>query len=230
MMGASATGRIESAPADFRRRAAADRGPRWGLATARPAAASQGQSTGAESHRPPRPFSGRIATMIKGQKIYLTELDWDNSETIRAWLNDPEVHKYLGTRPHPDQQRGRAAVLRIARGVLGYSQLRDPRGRGRPLHRQCRAQGHRPGPSAGRTGDHHRPQRGLGEGLRLRRYRHLPALRFRHSRAPHGEDPGPRGPHPRPGPLPPGRLRGRGQGAGDRVPAWPLCRLSSCST
>jgi RimJ/RimL family protein N-acetyltransferase len=34
--------------------------------------------------------------MIKGQKIYLTALDWDNSETIRAWINDPEVHKYLG--------------------------------------------------------------------------------------------------------------------------------------
>jgi len=33
--------------------------------------------------------------MIKGERIYLTELDWDNSETIRAWLNDPEVHKYL---------------------------------------------------------------------------------------------------------------------------------------
>ena len=33
--------------------------------------------------------------MIKGEKIYLTELDWDNSETIRAWLNDPEVYEYL---------------------------------------------------------------------------------------------------------------------------------------
>jgi RimJ/RimL family protein N-acetyltransferase len=33
--------------------------------------------------------------MIKGDKIYLTELDRANSETIRAWLNDPEVHRYL---------------------------------------------------------------------------------------------------------------------------------------
>ena len=33
--------------------------------------------------------------MIRGDKIYLTELDFANSETIRAWLNDPEVYKYL---------------------------------------------------------------------------------------------------------------------------------------
>ncbi len=33
--------------------------------------------------------------MIKGEKIYLTELDFGNSETIRGWLNDPEVYKYL---------------------------------------------------------------------------------------------------------------------------------------
>jgi ribosomal-protein-alanine N-acetyltransferase len=33
--------------------------------------------------------------MIKGEKIYLTELDRRNAETIRAWLNDPEVHRWL---------------------------------------------------------------------------------------------------------------------------------------
>ncbi len=33
--------------------------------------------------------------MIRGEKIYLTELDQANSETVRGWLNDPEVHKYL---------------------------------------------------------------------------------------------------------------------------------------
>jgi RimJ/RimL family protein N-acetyltransferase len=33
--------------------------------------------------------------MIKGEKIYLTELDQANAETIRGWLNDPEVYKYL---------------------------------------------------------------------------------------------------------------------------------------
>jgi RimJ/RimL family protein N-acetyltransferase len=33
--------------------------------------------------------------MIRGEKVYLTELDRANAETIRAWLNDPEVHRYL---------------------------------------------------------------------------------------------------------------------------------------
>jgi RimJ/RimL family protein N-acetyltransferase len=33
--------------------------------------------------------------MIKGDKIYLTELDRSNAETIRNWLNDPEVHRFL---------------------------------------------------------------------------------------------------------------------------------------
>jgi RimJ/RimL family protein N-acetyltransferase len=33
--------------------------------------------------------------MIRGEKIYLTELDRRNAETIRAWLNDPEVHRFL---------------------------------------------------------------------------------------------------------------------------------------
>ena len=33
--------------------------------------------------------------MIRGDKIYLTELDRANAETIRAWLNDPEIHHHL---------------------------------------------------------------------------------------------------------------------------------------
>ena len=33
--------------------------------------------------------------MIRGERIFLTELDFANSETIRGWLNDPEVYKYL---------------------------------------------------------------------------------------------------------------------------------------
>jgi len=33
--------------------------------------------------------------MIKGDEIYLTELDRANAETIRGWLNDPEVHRHL---------------------------------------------------------------------------------------------------------------------------------------
>lgn len=33
--------------------------------------------------------------MIKGESTYLTELDRANAEIIRAWLNDPEVHRHL---------------------------------------------------------------------------------------------------------------------------------------
>lgn len=33
--------------------------------------------------------------MIRGEKVYLTELDREHAETMRAWLNDPEVHRYL---------------------------------------------------------------------------------------------------------------------------------------
>ncbi len=33
--------------------------------------------------------------MIRYQKVYLTELDRHNAETIRAWINDPEVHRFL---------------------------------------------------------------------------------------------------------------------------------------
>lgn len=33
--------------------------------------------------------------MIRGDSIYLTELDRGNLETIRGWLNDPDVHRHL---------------------------------------------------------------------------------------------------------------------------------------
>jgi RimJ/RimL family protein N-acetyltransferase len=33
--------------------------------------------------------------MIHGKKVYLTELDRRNAETIRNWLNDPEIHRFL---------------------------------------------------------------------------------------------------------------------------------------
>jgi len=33
--------------------------------------------------------------MIRGDKIYLSELDFANSEVVRGWLNDPEVYRYL---------------------------------------------------------------------------------------------------------------------------------------
>ena len=58
-----------------------------------------------------QPFSVRIGSMIRGEKIYLTELDWDNSETIRAWINDPEVHKYLARVTLLSARSRRAAVL-----------------------------------------------------------------------------------------------------------------------
>ena len=80
--------------------------------------------------------------MIKGDKIYLTELDRANAETIRTWLNDPEVHRYLlvGHVPSPARRRSGTTTLRRASRRL---QLRDPRGRRRPLHRQHRPQGRR---------------------------------------------------------------------------------------
>jgi RimJ/RimL family protein N-acetyltransferase len=33
--------------------------------------------------------------MIRGEKIYLAELDRANAEVVRNWLNDPEVHEFL---------------------------------------------------------------------------------------------------------------------------------------
>jgi RimJ/RimL family protein N-acetyltransferase len=36
-----------------------------------------------------------LYTVIKGEKTYLTELDRNNTEIIRGWLNDPEVHEFL---------------------------------------------------------------------------------------------------------------------------------------
>jgi hypothetical protein len=42
--------------------------------------------------------------MIKGDKIYLTELDRTNSETIRTWLNDPEVRAPTRARAIPQDR------------------------------------------------------------------------------------------------------------------------------
>jgi len=33
--------------------------------------------------------------MIVGEAVYLTELDRTNAETVRAWINDPEVNRFL---------------------------------------------------------------------------------------------------------------------------------------
>lgn len=33
--------------------------------------------------------------MLRGEKVYLTALDPEHSETSRAWMNDPEVNRWL---------------------------------------------------------------------------------------------------------------------------------------
>jgi RimJ/RimL family protein N-acetyltransferase len=35
--------------------------------------------------------------MLRGERIYLTNLDPANAETARAWINDPEINRYLLT-------------------------------------------------------------------------------------------------------------------------------------
>lgn len=34
---------------------------------------------------------------MRGQKVELTTLDVSNSETVRGWLNDPEIHRWMLT-------------------------------------------------------------------------------------------------------------------------------------
>jgi len=54
--------------------------------------------------------------MIRGDKTYLTELDRTNAETIRNWLNDPEVHRHLlvGHVPITREEEERYYDLRTA--------------------------------------------------------------------------------------------------------------------
>lgn len=33
--------------------------------------------------------------MIRGEKVVLTALDRNNAETVRAWINDPEVNRFM---------------------------------------------------------------------------------------------------------------------------------------
>jgi len=56
--------------------------------------------------------------VIKGEKVYLTELDRGNAETIRGWLNDPEVHRYLmvGHIPLTREEEDRFYDLQAASG------------------------------------------------------------------------------------------------------------------
>jgi RimJ/RimL family protein N-acetyltransferase len=40
-------------------------------------------------------FRAGRGRVIRGTKVVLTALDRQNSETVRAWVNDPEVHRYM---------------------------------------------------------------------------------------------------------------------------------------
>ena len=95
--------------------------------------------------------------MIRGEKIYLTELDVDNAETIRAWLNDPEVYKYLlsATPPSPGRTSNGTTRRTPCRRTPRASRSMWPEDCA--LRRQRRTQGHRPRAPARRTGDRDRP-------------------------------------------------------------------------
>jgi ribosomal-protein-alanine N-acetyltransferase len=150
--------------------------------------------------------------MIKGEKVYLTELDWANSETIRGWLNDPEVHEYLFVGHTPitreeERQYFEAQAAETDRHTfeihsgddgryLGYVGLKDMH----PVHRRAEL-----GLSSG--------GRTIGEGLRADAI--VTCLRY-------GFDTlglhtvkvqGPPGPHTRPRAIPTPRLCRSRQGA-----------------
>jgi RimJ/RimL family protein N-acetyltransferase len=52
--------------------------------------------------------------MLKGEKIYLTTLDPANAETARAWINDPEINRYLLTGQVPVSIAAEAAFYQRA--------------------------------------------------------------------------------------------------------------------
>ena len=54
--------------------------------------------------------------MIRGEKIYLTELDRANAEIIRGWLNDPEVQRIR-------LARRSVVTVRLAAGVQAWAPL-----------------------------------------------------------------------------------------------------------
>ena len=170
-------------------------------------------------------ISGSIGRMIRGERIYLTEFDRANAETIRAWLNDPEVYKYLMVGHTPitkeDERRYYEAhatssdARRASRSTWPRTDATSATSGSRRSTRCTGAPSWASPSAASRTG-----ARATGSTpsspapLRLRHPR--PALRSRS---------GPRRPLPRSRPLPPRRLRRGGQGTGDRVPAGPLRRL-----
>ena len=118
--------------------------------------------------------------MIKGDKIYLTELDRANAETIRAWLNDPEVHRYLlvGHVPITKEEEERYYDTQAALPTSTTS-----RSTWLPTVATSATSASRTSSLVHRHGEIglvDRLQAGLGQGLRRRRHRHLPALRLPH--------------------------------------------------
>jgi len=52
--------------------------------------------------------------MVRGEAIYLTNLDPANAETVRAWINDPEINRYLLTGQVPVSAAAEAAFYERA--------------------------------------------------------------------------------------------------------------------
>ena len=52
--------------------------------------------------------------MLRGDTIYLTNLDPANAETARAWINDPEINRYLLTGQVPVSAAAEAAFYERA--------------------------------------------------------------------------------------------------------------------
>ena len=52
--------------------------------------------------------------MVRGEAIYLTNLDPANAEVARAWINDPEINRYLLTGQVPVSAAAEAAFYERA--------------------------------------------------------------------------------------------------------------------
>jgi len=52
--------------------------------------------------------------MVRGEAIYLTNLDPANAETVRAWINDHEINRYLLTGQVPVSAAAEAAFYERA--------------------------------------------------------------------------------------------------------------------
>jgi hypothetical protein len=118
--------------------------------------------------------------MIKGEKIYLTELDWANSEIIRGWLNDPEVHEYsVGHTPitrEEERQYFEAQAAETDRHTSIHLATTDA---------IWATSGSRYHPAPARGVGLVIGRSTIGEGLRSRRHRHMSPLRLRYPRPSH---------------------------------------------